>query len=82
MKQPVAGNSEKMAAIITRVARTFGAGAGFISANLRLCTGLSTLSFHYFRFATWRTGLPTGISVFVQIKRLSLNSLPIDVEQQ
>jgi hypothetical protein len=25
MKQPVAGNSEKMAAIITRVVRTFGA---------------------------------------------------------
>jgi len=43
MKQPVAGNSEKMAAIITRVARTFGAGAGFISANHLLCRGLSAL---------------------------------------
>jgi hypothetical protein len=33
MKQPVAGNSEKMAVIITRVARTFGAANGFIWVN-------------------------------------------------
>jgi hypothetical protein len=45
MKQPVAGNSKKMAAIITRVARTFGAGAGFISVNLQLCARLFALSF-------------------------------------
>jgi hypothetical protein len=81
MKQPVAGNSEKMAAIITRVARTFGAGAGFISVNPRLYCGESCAGPAFIRIATCSTGLRAAISVFIQIKRLSLALLPIKREQ-
>jgi hypothetical protein len=82
MKQPVAGNSEKMAAIITRVARTFGAGAGFISVSPGLYSSESCALAAFIRIATCSTGLSAAISVFVQIKRLSLESLPIKREPQ
>jgi hypothetical protein len=80
MKQPVTGNSEKMAAIITRVARTFGAGTAFISVNPGLYIRILKALVRFIRDATWRTRLPDGVSVFVQIKRLSLESLPIKRE--